>query len=344
MKNSLIALTQIADTLYKSDNTFIDLYNSCQNYKSVLLDITEFALQQQDNDNDIFTDSGRAIGTEWAIRCVEDIMRTYKYCNGLYKAVFDASKAQQEPVRILYAGPGPFATLVLPLITRFTPQQIQFDMLEINPESAALLKKVIAHFDAGDYINEFEITDATTYKVPEPEGVNILVSETMQAALYHEPQVTICYNLLPQLPAEAVMIPKEISLSLYAGNDDKRQQHKTTLDGPGVVFHDDLGHLFTLSKEEIQANHEKINAMGSEARFEPVELQLPDDTHRKYHNLMIATSIIIYDEETEIKLEESGLTALRQLQPLNPMMQTVKALRATYMSGEFPGLDFQLNP
>ena len=58
---------------------------------------------------------------------------------------------------------------------------------------------------------------------------------------------------------------------------------------------------------------------------------------------MIATKIKVY-KENEIQLESSGLTALRQFESLNPMMQTVKSLKATYFSGEYPGLNFELNP
>lgn len=344
MKNSLATLTLIADTLYDPEIYFQSLYEACQNYKSLLLEITEISLEDSQHNNDIFTDSGRAIGTEWAIRCVEDITRTKTYCKGLYDAVLEMDRQQDRPVRVIYAGTGPFATLALPLITRFTPDQLQFDLLEINQASAGFLKKVINFFEMEDYVNLFEVTDATTYQIPNPETVNIVLSETMQAALASEPQVALSYNLMSQLPEKAVLIPEEISLHLYAINDDKRQHYKLSMEEVDQTsYYSDLGLLYKINKEEIGQYAQQIKAMGSEAAFDPVIISVPSDTHRKFHNLMIATKIKVY-KENEIQLESSGLTALRQFESLNPMMQTVKSLKATYFSGEYPGLNFELNP
>ena len=342
MKNSKDALRQIADSLYNPELHYQDLYNACQHYKDLLMQITEINFEDDSHRNDIFTDAGRAVGTEWAIRCVEDIMRTRAYCQAVQRAVSDLLKTKKS-VRLIYAGTGPFATLVLPLITRFSSDELQLDLMEINPESAEHLKKVLAYFDAEDYVRELIITDATTYTVGDPESVDILLSETMQAGLTNEHQVAICYNLLPQLSAETIMIPDQIILKLYAVNQDKHQQYKTSAPTEAAPeFYEDLGTLYRLDKPSIMTQHEKINAMGAAAKFEPVTLEVPRDAHRRFHQLTVATQILLY-KDLELKLEESGLTSMRILQPLNPMMQTVKNLRSTYYTGENPGLDFEMN-
>lgn len=342
MKNSKDALRQIADSLYNPELHYQDLYNACQHYKDLLMQITEITFDDDTHRNDIYTAAGRAVGTEWAIRCVEDIMRTRAYCQAVHQAVSDLLETKKS-VRLIYAGTGPFATLVLPLITRFSSDELQLDLMEINPESANHLKNVLTHFEAEDYIRDLIITDATTYQIDDPASVDILLSETMQAGLNKEHQVAICYNLIPQLPAQTIMIPEQIILKLYALNQEKHQEYKTSLEPENVPkFFEDLGTLYTLDTPNIMAQHEKINAMGSAATFEPVTIEIPKDTHRKYHQLTIATQIMLY-KDIELKLEESGLTALRILQPLNPMMQTVKNLRSTYYTGENPGLDFEMN-
>lgn len=343
MKNSLKILGEIADSLYNPELHYQELFNGCQTYKSLLLEITAIKLEEEQHRNDIYTDAGRAVGTEWAIRCVEDIMRTRAYSSAVYQAVKELNDTLDRPVRLIYAGTGPFATLVLPLITRFSPEELQLDLLEINPESAAHLKQVLKHFEAEAYVREFAVTDATTYQITDPEGVDILMSETMQAGLAQEHQVAICYNLLPQLSEHTVLIPEKIALKLYAVNQDKQHQHKLSLYPEAEPdFYTDLGTLFTLDRQTVMQQYEKINAQGPEAEFDAVDIEIPKDTHRKHQQLSIATQIFLY-KDIELKLEESGLTALRILQPLNPMMRTVKNVRSRYYTGEAPGLDFELN-
>jgi predicted RNA methylase len=56
----------------------------------------------------------------------------------------------------------------------------------------------------------FEGVDATTFKIEKP--YDIVISETMQAALKKEPQVAIMQNLIPQMPVHAVFIPQQIAV------------------------------------------------------------------------------------------------------------------------------------
>lgn len=344
MKNDLQILSEIADVFYDPDYSYGGLYQACQQYKQLLLKVTEISLTDADFKDDIYTDSGRAIGTAWAIRCIEEIMRTYKFSSGLYNAAKEVLEQQEGPVRVLYAGTGPFAALALPLITRFTPEELQFDLLEINPDSAKFLKKVLEHFNAEDYVYQFEVTDAAKHKLKDPEGINIFLSETMQMALANEPQVAIAYNLFPQLQPQAIMIPKEISLHLIAINDDKWSEYKTSLKPGKAEYYEDLGLLFALNKNEIKEHHTQMSSMADNAEFDPVIIELPRGINKKYNHLMIGTRITVYDQASAIDFDECSLTCFKKLHELNPMMQTVKALKASYLMGEYPGLDFEMNP
>ena len=75
--------------------------------------------------NDVYGETGMALGTLWAALCVDDMIRTKMFVKGLIEAVEDIMKKKEGPVHILYAGTGPFATLILPTLASYTSDQVQ---------------------------------------------------------------------------------------------------------------------------------------------------------------------------------------------------------------------------
>ncbi len=167
------------------------------------------------NSENIALSTGKAIGPKWAGMCLEDTTRTCKFITGIHKAIQEVLKKKpQSPVTILYAGTGPFATLILPFLSLYKPSELQLILLEVNAISIENLKKIINGFDAYEYIKAIYHCDASNFILPSEFDADILLVECMQHALLREPQVTITYNLLPQLNKEAILIPQEISLHL----------------------------------------------------------------------------------------------------------------------------------
>ena len=68
-------------------------------------------MENDRNREDIHLANGKALGTSWAARCVDDIIRTKKFVAGVYQAVQKLlNEYPEKTVHILYAGTGPFAT------------------------------------------------------------------------------------------------------------------------------------------------------------------------------------------------------------------------------------------
>src|SRR5471030_2877346 len=79
------------------------------------------------NDSDIYLPSGKAISPVKAAFCLLEIQRTAVFIRGIHNAIL-ALKEQfkGEQVHILYAGCGPYATLLTPFTTRFSADEITF--------------------------------------------------------------------------------------------------------------------------------------------------------------------------------------------------------------------------
>lgn len=162
------------------------------------------------NDPSIYLPEGKAISPAQAAHCLLEMKRTAIFLRGIHQAISDMLQQERTaPLSILYAGTGPYATLLTPLLHLYQPTEIQIDLMDINPVSIRSANEVFQALGFGAYVNAvFEGVDATTFKIEKP--YDIVISETMQAALKKEPQVAIMQNLIRQLPPNAVFIPQQI--------------------------------------------------------------------------------------------------------------------------------------
>lgn len=163
---------------------------------------------QNHNDNDIILPSGKAISPSTAAQCVLDFKRTTKFIRGIYEAIKQKLGEKEHPVQILYAGCGPFAAMITPLLTLYSKHEVCVDLLDINEVSLSSAHSVISGLHLNDSVEHFLLEDASLYKVE--KNYDIIISETMQAGLKSEPQVAIMQNFFQQIKPEAIFIPEEI--------------------------------------------------------------------------------------------------------------------------------------
>lgn len=334
-------LIEISDVLLDENLHYGDLFSAINDYKKLLLEASGIILENDEDDQNIYTASGKAISPKWAIRCVDDIMRTKRFCLGLYKAIKKVVSEKEGPVRIVYAGTGPFATLILPSLTRLSSEEIQLTLLEINPKSFKSLENIITHFDLSNYVEAIECCDAVTYKISKPLDVDIIVTETLQKALKGEPQVAISYNLMSQVSDHTILIPEEISLELLLVDIEKSAEHKTTLGKP-ITYYEHIGSLYKINKGEISKYQEAFKNNQPEFEFPEVKVTLPPNANRDYHNISIETKIKIFEDQ-ELLIGESGLTFLTKIIDLDAMLQTFNCVVSKYQCSKNPGVQLRLD-
>jgi len=172
-----------------------------------------FVIDKNAGRTHIKTPNGNAIGTIWAAQCGREVLRTQRFSRGLANAISLALNKGRKPVQVLYAGTGPFATLALPVMLTFKPEEVQFTFLEINTESIGILNQVIDTLGLHAYVKDIHQCDASVWELASTD-IDIVISETMYKALSAEPQVAIMLNLASQLPSETIFLPEEIKVSL----------------------------------------------------------------------------------------------------------------------------------
>lgn len=281
-------LREIIDALLFSDN------HSELTYAALKLHSLLAKISGMNNDTVHASDSlstallfGEALSPINAGRCVSDAVRTSKFFRGIHAALLEAQRRfANDAIEILYAGCGPFAPLVMPLVTQFKADQIQITLLDIHARSLESAQRIVGGLGLTDYIRSYTQSDATSYVHRRP--LHMVITETMQQALSKEPQVAITLNLAPQLCRGGIFIPERVTIDAYLC-DPLVQEDRIK-----------LGRVFELTAEKA------IEITSVKANLPAAAMNLPREIAER-QKLMLATSITVFDSIV-IGEYESGLT------------------------------------
>lgn len=300
MNNYLERLKEIAPAILAEELNYEELTKALSNYRELLLEITALNLDSQENVSNIALKDGLAIGPSWAARCLDDVLRTKRFIRGVYLAVSSVI-SKDKPVEILYSGTGPFATLVLPLLTQFSPQQIQFTLVEVNPISYNYVLQVFKAFNAEAYIRKSYLEDATKLNLPNSKSIDVIIVECLQHALAREPQVAITTNYMKQCREDVILIPEAISLNLTLMNRS-REMDSFFAEGKKVERIDK--EVFLLDK----SNASDFNLTeAQEVKLSEMETHFSEEELQNMTVLTVTTNIKVFQNEI-LSNYDSGLT------------------------------------
>ena len=313
------------DTLQRATRTIIDEPENLGGIYKVIHELSSLYAEQSEVtagdiiDEDIMLPSGKAVSTIKAAHCLLEFQRTAVFVRGIYKAVCRLkADFPSETIHILYAGCGPYATLLTPLVALFNPSEVTFTFLDINQISLDAVKKMYDRLSLNEYIKAYVRADATTYKIPEGTTVHLAVSETMLNALMKEPQVAVMQNLMPQLPHKALFVPAGITVSANLLNAKDEQASFTTAGiSPRRIT---LGEVYTISRTHYAAP-------------QPVTFRIPDEIN-DFETLFLHTRIETYGGEV-LTDYQCSLTNPKMITSVREMEG--KHITFNYVNGETPG-------
>lgn len=316
-----------------------EIFQACNMLFNALVEVSDLDMRKQEKERHLFLKKGNAIRLSCAARCLQDILRTKRFIDAVFMAVTEIlEKDDTRPVHILYAGTGPFATLVLPLTARFTSSQVQFTLLEINESSYENVGNLFTELELNDYVYQLIHADATQWEIPKDQlPVSILLTETMQQGLRDEPQIALCLNLLGQLPPEVVLIPEQINLRVGWMNLALRTREKM-----GEIAEDnsisELAEVFSATKETLLGQAQRYARNEARTYYFPEKvIQLPDTEKREGDSLYLFTDLVVYKNEM-LRLDESILTLPMKLMARDEQKES--ALYFRYRVNEKPELEY----
>jgi hypothetical protein len=291
-----------------------DLYHVFRNISAIGID--------DQNTPDLFLPSGKAISPEKAAHCLLEMKRTAVFIRGIYQAINHClANGNETPVKILYVGTGPYATLVVPLLTLFTCEQVQVDLVEVNEISFNSVLDVFNELELFPFVDRAFFTDAAELKLE--ESYDIVVAEVMQAALKKEPQVAVMRNLIEQLGTKTIFIPEKIELSATLVTGDEPSPENNWSANNQTIS---LGKIFTLDKFRTQT------------RFLKNSLELPRNL-KENNQLYIDTAIRVFGDE---KLAGSDCSLTLPVKVCRFRKTDSGEITFWYESGRVPGVRCRL--
>ncbi|MTK53600.1 hypothetical protein [Paludibacter sp.] len=273
-------------------------------------------------DKDIMLPSGKAISPSAAAHCLLEMKRTAVFLRGIHQAILQKIENNTSgPIHILYAGTGPYGTLVIPLLYLFTPDKIQVDLLDINPVSLEALRKLIDELQLNDYIGSVFCEDATTFTLS--RHYDIAISETMLACLKSEPQVAVMQNIIPQLQPEAIFIPEEICIDAALTNPKMEQDRLLYYENEAPPFRRiALGNVFAVNKQNLDTDRMQKT------------IEIPDE--KDFPVLKLFTTVKVFGSE-QLSENDSSITLPVNFYDLRK--QPTLHIAFWYVQGEKPHIE-----
>lgn len=335
-------LKRITDALLEPADDFISIHKATEDLYQLFLQVTAIDWKKPEHSEALLLPDGKAIGPAWAAFCIKDIYRTKRFLRGIYLAIRDMQeKNPGKPVRVLYAGTGPFATLAIPLTTVFKPEEVQFTLLEINPESIRILQQVIEVFEAGAFVRNLLECDATCYQADPDYLFQIMVVEVMQNALQHEPQLAITLNLAPQLAETGIFIPERITVEAGLLDPKKDMERMLNLDGFDPDYYRILQTLIELDKYSAAQLAALLKTAHQPGELPEISVDIPFDMPLSFKQLSLFTTIQVYQTE-QLVLGQSALNNPQKIMRLDLQNEPMRKIGFRYRIGEDPGFEWRV--
>lgn len=308
--HDLNELKRLAQAIVDPNKTVRDLISEAMALRDFFERKTNFQFDPSVNiaSGETRLDSGLAVSPTIAAMCLRELARSVGFIRGVYQAIGDALQADR-PVRVLYAGCGPYALLALPSMALMSPDRVRFTLLDIHQEALDRALALIDSFGFRAYLDDTLCADATRYRIPPDRQPDIILSETMAVCLHNEPQVTIARHLLSQAP-KARMVPQSVSVEVCLLNPSKEFVFMPA-DHTGPVPEPDrdriyLGKVFELDATNIRA-WENIQGDSLPAGW----VTLPSELEKRYLPYLL-TKIAVYGDNC-LQDYDSSLTMPRCL-------------------------------
>jgi hypothetical protein len=271
---------------------------------------------------------GVAINSNAAAHCAVDYQRSTVFIRGAYAAMETLrSRFPDTQLEILYAGCGPFATLLLPILGKFPAGELKLYLLDIHQRSIDSVELLLSHFELGAHTVHTISADACHYK--HHQNLHLIVAETMQKSLEQEPQFSVTANLAPQLCPGGIFVPQEIEVALCLADLENT--------GPRCP----LATVCTLTPENAVTQIKKAqhNPQTGKLELQPYTVIIPPAAGNGQLDAALFTRVVVF-ENYRLDDYESQITLPLKCHELMPLTSGA-CYRVSYQLGSYPKFNFE---
>ncbi len=341
--SSPMTLTQISDILIDESSTPAQLRGALDDFALLCSEVSGVVPDRSFDAwaGDSLLQDGVAINPEAAAHCVTDYRRSVVFIRAVHAAI-EAARARfaEEAIEVLYAGCGPFATLLLPLLGRFPAGALNVHLLDIHQRSLDSVGVLITHFGLDAHRITLVQGDACRYQ--HPGKPHIIVAETMQKSLEQEPQFAVTANLAPQLHSRGIFIPQSIEVELCLAKLDNEAaafQQGETLDSEALVKAGErhpLATVLTVTPENAAPLLQQARQATRTGTLElpPMHITLPQIKQLESFDALLFTRVRAF-EQHQLLDYESEITLPLRCNEMAPL-QAGATFRISLQLGSYP--------
>jgi hypothetical protein len=342
------SLAKICNIILDENNSKIDLNCALDDFSKICSHVTSITPNQSFNAwaQDIFLDQGVAINPEAAAYCIKDYRRSIMFIRGVHAAITELLiNATDKPINILYAGCGPFATLLIPLLGKYQNDnlnlsQLKISLLDIHQASLDSVNLLLNHFKISTKNISLIHADACIYQ--HPDKLNLIITETMQKSLEQEPQFSVTANLAPQLIDGGIFIPEKIVIELCLAD---RVAEQNLAKQNKKIIHENLikskkrfplGTILSLIPQlaatqlKNATNHSDTNKLA----LKPIQIQIPKISQLNNFEALFLTYIQVF-KHYQLFDYESEITLPLKCEALSPL-KSGALYNISYQLGSYP--------
>ncbi|MFT4519790.1 MAG: hypothetical protein ACI9JM_002187 [Halioglobus sp.] len=291
--------------------------------------------------------SGVAINPQAAAHCAVDYQRSIVFIRGVYAAL-NALKLRfpNTTLEILYAGCGPFATLLLPVLGKFSPGELAVTLLDIHQSSLDSAVLLLDELGLSAHQVQAIRGDACLYK--HDEDAHLVIAETMQKSLEQEPQFAVTANLAPQLGPDGIFIPQSIEVTLCLADLEHEKELIVPSQRLDHLSLEACGQRYPLTTvcdllpeyaaDQMQAAIE--NATAARLELNPTVVTIPEVPDIERFNAVLFTRIRVFGQHG-LQDYECEITLPLRCYELEPL-KVGQRFQVSYQLGEYPKFDFDV--
>lgn len=266
------------------------------------------------------THCGLVMSPDNCITTQLDDLRVRAFIRGTHAAIQQKKELQQGAIHIVYPACGPFAPLLMPLISYYHDQQLMSDdelqitLIDMQPGATQSLAALVDKMGINKYIKQIFCMDATLYD-PQQCAVDIVILEAMQHGFSREGQLKIAKHFATLLSPHGVFIPEKIIISAQLSNlqqefvlqwNDVDYVSENDRDKQTITQRINLGDIFTVTAQSLRDIQEIVLDQHS-TLIECGTVQIPNLPVNHQKELILCTKIHTWGDEW-IGEYDSGIT------------------------------------
>lgn len=255
--------------------------------------------------------SGLVLSPDYCVNTLKDTLRVGQFLKAINAAI--ASKLQQQSsVTIAYPACGPFAPLLIPLLSYYreraiySSEQLKISLIDIQPGAVQSLNALITAHNISEFIQQVACEDACTFR--SDNLFDIIIVEAMQHGFSREAHLRITEHFATLLQHDGLLIPEQIIIEAWLTNAQQEyvEQWQASTAKPHQSSRTYIGEVMTINRS--LATTMAPTVVDSHTQLLPCNcLQIPPLISEKPQTVILSSRLRLF-QDLWLNEYESGIT------------------------------------